>query len=1806
MKITQMSSLPPQRYEITPERRRNHQSSIRNYMRNNTIINKEGYIDQNKLITNIRFITLNARGLDPSNNIKIERFIKSIQKYQIDIMLINEVNMKWTPANIDRMEQKLRVLGREIKVVPVDSSVWSVSKKNYLPGGVLTAIRGKFRSLIEEEHITKGPLGNWIGIKIKHKGKSMVIINVYRIPNSSHQGPTKSLTQYNILEGNAKTSTEIRRDTLNQIKQYVNINNVDDVIIAGDLNESVNSREIRKFFREIGVEDAHSRINNIALEEMDRTCINGNNPIDTFAVSEGLIEYVEGVKLVPHNEIVNSDHRAYIVDINIEEYFEDEFSYWNSINHVLLNPAKKSHREKFSEELEMQLDIHQIETLIENCPNPTYQQIETIDEIITLVLNKATKKVEGQKRNVPYSARKAQCQGEIKYWKLRGQKEKGLVIDTEELNKLEELYAINNNEGEGREYCNLKLNDAKEKWSQMKEKGKEYREQELLDLYPNELMEDQSNDEHQRKVILRKMIKEQQRKYAFKYITKHIGKGSRKSLIRLHEMDQNQQIIRTHIEKEAIEQAIIDQNKKHFKMAHESNMYKDKVYPLLQQDSVRNKILRGRLVESDCDNKDVFEFLKLLKNPTQCNQPSFKPITEEEWIREVKRSKKRSSSSIFSKRTYSVYKCAILSARMTSILVWFYNILLAKNYYPKRWMNQVDTSLEKGKGPVLGKLRFITLIEGDLQLNMRIHLASNKEELIEKDNRFSKANYGSRKNYSIETAILQKRLIFDNSLIEMKPSIYNFTDLKSCYDRQLANVGSIVEESVGRNRAAMKLYTKIMPKFKRYISTGYGISEQYYGGEEDQLAGTGQGNKFSGDMCRDISCIIIKVIENKRLGVVFENQATGERIQCVSVAFVDDTDFMTNGENSVEKITKIIQIYEKLHGATGGLIELTKTTYYAWTWKWKQGQKIAKKIETNLSIKGNLLKQNNINESVLTLGIQMNPMLVWDKQFEMMKEKLCRAMSKLRSTPLSVGNAYVFVNMYLIKQVYFGTGVIAINKNQEEILKKISEPVILRKLGLSEKFPRRILYTKKSQLGVGILQPSTIIAILALQLYLGHKRSDDNIGKQISINEVNTHFQYGYSKNILETEEEIKPQNKIWSDEIGSRLLNRNIVVINATNEIYISTKNKTIMDYAEKYVRCKEIGKNILAPLNHVRLWKQMVLPCELIGLTGTKRTKACQKIESKSSLKWRIPFPTLPKPSKKSVEIWSEFIQWIVNKDIVTILDFCDKCESKYQISEDEQYLRERINNSFVYFEKEDERYGRSKYKETEECSVQNWRRVIGERESNGFMQIDSIFPPEYAITNSTNNVQYEADMPEKIKASIENEKAQAATDASLKLGRMGGHWIVTDEMNEEIIENTIYHKAWRNNTNKGAEAIVLLELITMLHKRGKNITRGKITIAIDNRKVHNGVTIEIVKASTYNQDAGAEIAQIRRLLNEIRFKVEFKLVKIKKGTPSQFMMNPGDHLLKICDQKAKIMRMQCYERDADTNIKYVGYYSLRINGEMSTNSVKEAIRKRDAEMIFEEYVRKKFRQNADFIDLEARNSFKHKDITPSVIKCMHGYNHYGVRDALINGKTTGIDCPRCNHDETWEHVIKCKSVRHMQRQFLKELYQELTIVSDGKVNNETIMKMMKDIAVYLNGGEEEEYTTSQQYIGIQELFRGYVVKDWIGANFNCNVFSELNVILVIHAVKFYIECWEHRNEIFHNETKQRSRMINWYIEMKEEIESNDPQQVQLFVRRTALDLNRCNTDTIRTWIQNVIELRKKVKKLPKGDIRRFYEVR
>ena len=85
--------------------------------------------------------------------------------------------------------------------------------------------------------------------------------------------------------------------------------------------------------------------------------------------------------------------------------------------------------------------------------------------------------------------------------------------------------------------------------------------------------------------------------------------------------------------------------------------------------------------------------------------------------------------------------------------------------------------------------------------------------------------------------------------------------------------------------------------------------------------------------------------------------------------------------------------------------------------------------------------------------------------------------------------------------MYFGLGIIELNDKQEAELKHIYEVPILRKIGLSSKFPKELLYARRSTLGVGLITLNTALSIAALKLYISNKRMGNRANEMIRINE---------------------------------------------------------------------------------------------------------------------------------------------------------------------------------------------------------------------------------------------------------------------------------------------------------------------------------------------------------------------------------------------------------------------------------------------------------------------------------------------------------------------------------------------------------------------------------------------------------------------------------------------------------------------------------------------------------------------------------
>ena len=61
-------------------------------------------------------------------------------------------------------------------------------------------------------------------------------------------------------------------------------------------------------------------------------------------------------------------------------------------------------------------------------------------------------------------------------------------------------------------------------------------------------------------------------------------------------------------------------------------------------------------------------------------------------------------------------------------------------------------------------------------------------------------------------------------------------------------------------------------------------------------------------------------------------------------------------------------------------------------------------------------------------------------------------------------------------------------------------------------------------------------------------------------------------------------------------------------------------MDMVAKYVKELNLGYDIIAPINQVRISKRMTLLCQLVGFKGDRKIKEVRYDKEQSSVLWKI----------------------------------------------------------------------------------------------------------------------------------------------------------------------------------------------------------------------------------------------------------------------------------------------------------------------------------------------------------------------------------------------------------------------------------------------------------------------------------------------------------------------------------------------------------------------------------------------------------
>ena len=75
------------------------------------------------------------------------------------------------------------------------------------------------------------------------------------------------------------------------------------------------------------------------------------------------------------------------------------------------------------------------------------------------------------------------------------------------------------------------------------------------------------------------------------------------------------------------------------------------------------------------------------------------------------------------------------------------------------------------------------------------------------------------------------------------------------------------------------------------------------------------------------------------------------------------------------------------------------------------------------------------------------------------------------------------------------------------------------------------------------------------------------------------------------------------------------------------------------EYIKCNKLKSEVYNQINHVRLYKKVVLPIELVRNQSRVVTEYFKTLEAESLIEWKFQFLETLKPIAKLRKVWKGF---------------------------------------------------------------------------------------------------------------------------------------------------------------------------------------------------------------------------------------------------------------------------------------------------------------------------------------------------------------------------------------------------------------------------------------------------------------------------------------------------------------------------------------------------------------------------------------
>ena len=569
-----------------------------------------------------------------------------------------------------------------------------------------------------------------------------------------------------------------------------------------------------------------------------------------------------------------------------------------------------------------------------------------------------------------------------------------------------------------------------------------------------------------------------------------------------------------------IEKALLQENERRFNQARDTPFLQHPLVDLVGKLGVgkaATEILNGLFEVPEGVDEWAARLIPFLqKVPEDGSRRVFEPetyVSDRSHVEGWRKAKERTSSGP-SGITFAHFKAGLRDQVVSEFEARMTSIPYETGISPDRWQQGINVMLEKQKGNYrVDKLRAILLYEADFNQNNK-KLGREMMFKAEDLRAIAKEQFGSRSRLTAIDQSLNKRLTYDIIRQKRRPGALCSNDAKSCYDRIVHSVASLAMQRVGAPVEPIICMFTTIQNLQHRIRTVCGDSEIGFSGAMYvvPIQGVGQGNGAGPQIWAVVSTPVFNMLRSMGFGAHLKATISGDRLEFVGFAFVDDADLIETARSTLETVQEVavrmqssLTAWEGGLRATGGAIVPEKSHWYMIDFVWKDGSwRYASLEETNFELQvkdceGHLktIELLAASDARRTLGVRLAPDGNNDEEVWFLRERAKDWADRVRTGHLPRRLVWESMNTTILKSLQYPLPATTLSAEQ---CRSIMAPLLAQGLsssGVVRSMPRVVVHGPIKFQGLGIPNLFTFQQTQHILRILKYCTVEDNITGQL-------------------------------------------------------------------------------------------------------------------------------------------------------------------------------------------------------------------------------------------------------------------------------------------------------------------------------------------------------------------------------------------------------------------------------------------------------------------------------------------------------------------------------------------------------------------------------------------------------------------------------------------------------------------------------------------------------------------------------------